>query len=518
MRVSVSIVLAFLSGFLTRAGGKQPNIVFILTDDQDVALNGQEPMPKTRRLIGDAGVTFENMFVTSPLCCPSRSSILTGKYSHNHGAVNNSLGGGCSSSSWQQQSEQGRTLATYLRSLGYSTFFAGKYLNEYGSPSVGGVSHVPPGWTSWNGLLFNSVYYNYTLSVDGKAEVHGDNYSEDYLTDVIASKALQFLSDTSQSKQPFFMMLATPACHDPFTPAPQYRAAFPNVTAPRDGSFNIAGKDKHWLVRAAEWPLSSVSLTYIDYAFRNRWRTLLSVDDLVEKVVQQLLQMDVLNETYVFFSSDNGFHLGQFALPNDKRQLYEFDVRVPFMARGPGIMPGTKLMNPVLNIDLAPTFLDLAGISAIPDDMDGLSMAPLLTAGCSSASVADCQPLRGLLKHRTDFLVEHSGEHEDVVSECPRLNDQDVYNCYPSCVCEDARNNTYLCVRRLTEADSLMYCEFDDSEGFIEVYNMTADPNQLTNIANSINPQVKASLAKSLAHLALCSGAACNQYAQVALW
>uniref|UniRef100_A0A2C9LAN5 Sulfatase N-terminal domain-containing protein n=1 Tax=Biomphalaria glabrata TaxID=6526 RepID=A0A2C9LAN5_BIOGL len=286
---------------------KPPNIVLILTDDQDVALFGQYPMPKTKQLIADAGMTFTNMFVSSPLCCPSRSSILTGQFVHNHMVTNNSQSGNCSSTSWQSSAEK-KTFPVYLQANGYKTFFAGKYLNEYGSPQAGGVAHVPPGWDDWNGLVGNSVYYNYTLSVQGQAESHGDNYQQDYLTDVIHRKAVNFLNSVS-SRKPFFMMLSTPACHQPFTSAPQYLQNFTDRKAPRTKHFNIHGKDKHWLVEKTITPMPNDTVELIDDFFRNRWRTLLSVDDMAEGVVNKLKAIGELNNTYIFFTSDNGYHL-----------------------------------------------------------------------------------------------------------------------------------------------------------------------------------------------------------------
>ena len=125
-------------------------------------------------------------FVTSPLCCPSRSSILSGQYIHNHHARNNSISGGCSSPGWQQGPEK-HSVSTYVKKLGYRTFFGGKYLNQYGMPQVGGPEHVPPGWDEWVGLVGNSRYYNYTLSVNGNPEKHGDTYASDYLTDILVS-------------------------------------------------------------------------------------------------------------------------------------------------------------------------------------------------------------------------------------------------------------------------------------------------------------------------------------------
>nr|KAG5699181.1 hypothetical protein BaRGS_012702 [Batillaria attramentaria] len=176
---------------------------------------------------------------------------MTGKYVHNHRAYNNSINGGCSSRSWQEQQEP-NAFSVYLKKAGYNTMFAGKYLNQVG----------------------NSKYYNYKLSINGQLEKHGSDYSTDYFTNYI---------------------------------------------------------NKHWLIQQTKVPLPDGSITYIDDTFRNRWRTLLSVDDMVENVVNVLEKKGMLQNTYIFFSSDNGYHLGQFGLPYDKRQLYEFDVRVPLM-------------------------------------------------------------------------------------------------------------------------------------------------------------------------------------------
>ena len=134
------------------------------------------------------------------MCCPSRSSILTGQYVHNHHAKNNSISGGCSSPGWQAGPEK-HSVSTYLKDLGYRTFFGGKYLNQYGMKSVGGPEHVPPGWDEWLGLVGNSRYYNYTLSANGKPEPHGHTYSTDYLTDILVS-----IDEGFSSGSPVFCM------------------------------------------------------------------------------------------------------------------------------------------------------------------------------------------------------------------------------------------------------------------------------------------------------------------------
>ncbi|KAH9382490.1 hypothetical protein HPB48_010924 [Haemaphysalis longicornis] len=134
-----------------------------------------------------------SQYVTTPLCCPSRSSILTGRYAHNAHVANNSLAGNCSSLMWQRGPER-EAFVVALQAAGYETFYAGKYLNKYGYKRAGGVEHVPVGWDHWAGLVGNSVYYNYTLSVNGVAEKHGDDPNKDYLTDVMVRSHLLILA------------------------------------------------------------------------------------------------------------------------------------------------------------------------------------------------------------------------------------------------------------------------------------------------------------------------------------
>uniref|UniRef100_A0A8C1KJ65 N-acetylglucosamine-6-sulfatase n=2 Tax=Cyprinus carpio TaxID=7962 RepID=A0A8C1KJ65_CYPCA len=411
------------------------NIVLILTDDLDVSIGGMVSI--LSRKIG----FVVSVFVASPLCCPSRASILTGKYPHNHHVVNNTLEGNCSSTAWQKTQEP-ETFPAFLQKQGtYQTFFAGKYLNEYGNKKAGGVEHVPPGWDHWFALERNSKYYNYTLSVNGRAQRHGQNYSEDYLTDVL---------------------------------------------------------DKHWLIRQAKTPMTNSSVEFLDNAYRKRWRTLLSVDDLVEKVVRKLEVRGELSNTYVIFTSDNGYHTGQFSLPVDKRQLYEFDIRVPLLVRGPNIKPNQTSPLLIANVDLGPTILDIAGYNVNETQMDGMSFLPIMTSKGNSST------------WRSDILVEYEGEGSNTSDPaCPLLG-PGVSECFPDCVCEDSYNNTYACVRTVAQAANLQYCEFDDNEVFVEVYNLTADPFQLSNIAKSIDQEVLEKMNHRLMMLQSCSGQSCR--------
>ncbi|XP_067396359.1 N-acetylglucosamine-6-sulfatase-like isoform X1 [Emydura macquarii macquarii] len=473
---------------------RPPNIVLILTDDQDTEIGGMTPMKKTQALIGQQGASFTNAFTVTPLCCPSRSSLLSGRYPHNHLVRNNSLEGNCSSLAWQKTQEP-QAFPVYLQKQGYQTFYAGKYLNQYGHPAAGGVQHVPVGWNYWNALVGNSRYYNYTLSANGQEERHGQRYQDDYLTDLIANRSLDFLEKLA--RPPFLMVLAPPAAHSPWTAAPRYATAYGTTKAPRGGSFNVPGKDKHWLVRQARSPMANTSIAFLDKAYRERWQTLLSVDDLVERVMGRLQDRDLLGSTYVFYTSDNGYHAGQFSLPIDKRQLYEFDIRVPLLVRGPGIKANQTRPEPILNIDLGPTFLDLAGFNVSQTAMDGQSFLPLLVTPAQSG------------EWRADFLVQYTGEGSlDRDPACPALG-PGVAQCFPDCVCEDAFNNTYACVRAL-RPHGLQYCEFADSQTFVELYNLTADPLQLRNVARSVDPSLLEVLNQRLIKFLACAGPSCR--------
>jgi N-acetylglucosamine-6-sulfatase len=143
------------------AASGSPNIVVILTDDQDLEMGSLQYMPFVQSLLVSEGATFQRFYAAVPVCCPSRSTLFSGQYQHNNHVVGNEIASNCSSPAWQAGPES-RNFGVYLQAAGYKTSFAGKYLNCYGFPQAGGVAHVPPGWSNWQGLVGNSIYYNYT--------------------------------------------------------------------------------------------------------------------------------------------------------------------------------------------------------------------------------------------------------------------------------------------------------------------------------------------------------------------
>lgn len=236
---------------------------------------------------------------------------MTGSFAHNTKTFNNSKSGGCYGKVWKNH--EFNTFPKLLQDAGYETFYAGKYLNEYKT------SEIPPGYNQWLGLLGNSRYFNYTLNENGNLRAYG-NEEEDYLTNVLRYKSLEFIENQSLSK-PFFAMISLPSCHAPFTPESKYKGKFKNIQAPRTKNFNIGAEPfkKHWLMTMEPRVLPQDVIDRIDETYQHRLETLLTVDDLVEDVVLKLGEKKFIDNTFIVFTSDNGYHLGQWAMPWDKR-------------------------------------------------------------------------------------------------------------------------------------------------------------------------------------------------------
>jgi len=363
--LSISSILCLSQ---TKSPSPPSNIILILTDDQDKDLGSLQFMPNVAKYLGDGGASFQHGYVTTPMCCPSRSSLLTGLYVHNHNVYTNN--NNCSSSYWQQNHEK-KTFATYLQRKGYKTSYFGKYLNKYTG------QHIPPGWDEWQGLVKNSRFYNYTLNSNGKLKYHGNNYEEDYLPDLITNKTLELIDTSAKSPSPFLAVLAYPGPHGPEDAAPQYQDMFLNVTTHHTPAYDFApNPDKQWILRHTEKMLP-IHRSFTDMLMSKRLQTLQSVDTAVEKIVKKLEDTGQLKNTYIFYTSDHGYHLGQFGLVKGKAFPFDFDTHVPFLVRGPGIPPRSVRNQPVLNVDLAPTFLDIAGLSK-PPHMDGKSLLPTI--------------------------------------------------------------------------------------------------------------------------------------------
>ena len=367
-------------------GSDRPNFVVVETDDQTLRQFGKGVMPFTERELGREGTELSNYMVTSPFCCPSRGSLLTGQYAHNHGAWN----------SYATLDDPSNTLASWLKADGYRTAMVGKYLNHYDSV-VNPPARPETGWSQWRYLLPPLTYYDYSVSVNGR-RVHRGNKPADYQTTYLNNEADKLASRWAGGSKPFFLWLTPHAphgenghtggsCSGKAVPAPGDEDLYEHRRLPRPASFNEKkmGDKPEFMRRLSS--LSKKQIADIEKAHRCRLASLREVDRGVAQIVQTLKQRNALDETVVVFTSDNGLFEGEHRLAGGKRLPYRETIEVPFVMRVPnGVIGGgapSKLNEPLANIDIAPTFLELAGAEPCraPGDcriMDGRSMVPLL--------------------------------------------------------------------------------------------------------------------------------------------
>jgi arylsulfatase A-like enzyme len=470
LRFGLVALLALVVG-VTAAPAKReltrPNVVVIMTDDQTV--ESLRVMHNVRHLLVERGTTFDNNFTSFPLCCPSRSTFLTGQYAHNHHVLGNDKANGL------VNLDQSNTLPVWLTAAGYRTIFVGKYLNEY--KALEGRT-IPPGWSDWNaGLTLG--YFNHTMNRNGSIVRYGTKES-DYQSDVYTRIALQSIAETPKAK-PLFMWLSYFAPHyggpkepgDPpdlksTVPAPRDAKKFLNVPLPRDPSFNEADvSDKPASVRARPL-LGEGNLQQLTQTYDKRLASLLAVDRGVAKVIAALKRSGRLDDTYILFTSDNGFLQGEHRIQNAKELPYEQSIRVPFVVRGPGVAANAHQSQLVMNVDLAPTIADIA--HATPGlAEDGRSLLPLLAAPET--------------QWNRDILLERG----------------------------PGGNNTGT-LRLYTGIRTQRYVYIEYSNGEKELYDLQTDPFELESKQDDpAYAAVEADLAQRLARLRDCAGPSCQE-------
>lgn len=532
----------------------KPNIILLITDDQDVVLGGLDQMPILKRLLMERGTTFHNAFVHTPICCPSRMSIMSGRYLQNlndGNPVNNSYSGGCHGRVWQDDGEQ-ETFAVYAKAAGYSTSYAGKYLSAnpdtpdatplMGTPGCPECLRVMPGYDKWFAQMENALYYNYSViqsdnGVNATQTRHGDSFYNDYFPDLVANRTLamieEFTSDESE-RMPFLAVNAWPTPHGPGTPAPWAEDLHNGAHAPKTPNYNASDEymqQKHWIVRQLS-PLTEDMARSADTQMEKRLESLHSVDDHIGQIVDLLESKGVLENTYIIYTADNGFQLGQHRLGGDKRHLYEHDIRVPFIIAGPGVPKNVTSYRPVLNIDIAPSIYELiTGETETPSNMDGASIIPYLQS--LQAAIEADDAVNTTIEdpnHREDFLISYYGEGNPScglrVEECPGVSPTNFH-------VGESFNNTYHCVRSLTAREyhhgsmnwcndgvcsgarvgvkDSIYCRFNDLENFTEYYDHVKDPWQLTNRANELSDAERSWFDARLAQLRSCKGTSCRE-------
>jgi N-acetylglucosamine-6-sulfatase len=449
------------------AGPDAPNIVVVMTDDQDLA--SIEVMPTVRHEIINEGVEFTNSFVALSECCPSRATFLTGQHAHNHEVETSKPPKG-----GYPRLDSANTLPVWLRDAGYRTGQVGRYLNYYGNPKQGtDPLEVPPGWDDWHVPVEHTEFqmYGYTLNENGELVDYGDAPS-DYQTDVFAERAVEFIESSSEGADPFFLWVTPLAPHSEGVlddvvearrnprPAPRDDGAFEDEEVPQPPSFGEPDEsDKPDVVReAANLPSAAGPDPTLEGEYRGRLESLLAVDRMVGEIVAALRRTGELEDTYLVFTSDNGYLLGEHRQVG-KHLVFEESIRVPLAIRGPGVEAGETRPEPVQNVDLAPTITELAGVRA-QRVVDGV---PLLGPG-------------------------------------PLDPDRDLFVSYPqSALAYDA----------VRSADGFTYAEYE--AGDVELYDLNEDPFQLENVAEDpAYAEARDRLAARLEELRGCAGDDCR--------
>ena len=354
----------------------KPNIVFILTDD--MRKDDLKYMPKTRNLLRERGKYFENAFVSNPICCPSRATIMRGQYTHNtHVWENTNSSTGGWEAYWTRGYQQDN-VATRLDAAGYRTALIGKYLNQYQGTSV------PPGWDKWFAILHptTSNHFDYYINDNGTRRHYG-SARRTYKTDVLSRQTRSFIGASAARGTPFFAYVAPMAPHKPATPAPRDLHTYDALKGLRLPSFNeVDVSDKPPWIRSLPRPTAD-RIREMDNLSEKRAESLQAVDDLVAGVVGKLKNEGLLRNTYIFFTSDNGHFRGEHRITTGKCRPYEEDIRVPLLVRGPGIAAGSTTNKLALNTDYLPTFTEFAGTHT-PPYVDGRSLKPLLDGSQST--------------------------------------------------------------------------------------------------------------------------------------
>jgi|SRR5215472_5708381 len=420
--------VAAMAAPLLAQSGRRPNFVFILVDDLRYNALGYagHPFVKTPNIdrIAREGVVFENAFVTTPLCSPSRASFLTGRWVRSHGVLDNT-----------DHNELSHRLITWPRLLhdaGYETCYAGKW-------HMGNDSSPRPGFDRWVSFKGQGVYNDPLLNIDGQ-----ESKVEGYVTDLLTGYAVEFLK--KPHSKPFVVYLAHKAVHGPFSPAERHKDLFANETINRTPNAQDNWDGKPALQRDVDGHPPAKGVGSSDDLIRNQLRCLTAIDEGVGKILKTLEETGQMDNTFIVFTSDNGYFWGEHHL-GDKRWAYEESLRIPMAMRYPKLIKaGSKIDQLVMNVDMAPTMLSLAGVNG-PAEIQGRSVLPLL---------------KGPAKEwRTSFLSEYFQE-----KNFPRVPNWQA-----------VRDNRY------------KFIHYQDLKNADELYDLKKDPYEMQNLVNDA-PQV----------------------------
>jgi arylsulfatase A-like enzyme len=426
----------------------RPNIVFILIDDlrwDELGVVGH-PFIKTPNIdrIGKEGALFSNAFITTPLCSPSRAGFLTGQYAHTNGITDN-----------VDRSAASHKLVTFpllLHQSGYETAFVGKW-------HMGNDDTPRPGFDRWVSFMGQGTYINPDFNEDGVSVK-----SSGYITDILSSYAVEFIK--RRHDKPFLIYLAHKAIHpevmqhgdgsvnlahaELFIPAERHRNLYAGRTIPRRPNYKRAPEGKPALQRRiGDLPPLGAATATRDESILGRQRSLMAIEEGVGKILKALEEIKQLDNTILVLASDNGYFYGEHGLSVERRLAYEESIRMPLLVRYHKLVkPGTVRNEFALNIDLAPTLLELAGV-AVPSTMQGQSLVPLLDGKRPA--------------WRNSFLIEY---YSDRVF--PRMAQMG-----------------YKAVRN----ERWKYIHYLELEGMDELYDLKTDPYEMKNLIHQPEAQ-----------------------------
>lgn len=435
-----------------------PGIVLIQLDDASKA--DLEYMPKTRTVLQSQGTTFSNSYTPVSVCCPSRASLLRGQYAHNHGVVTSHEPNG-GYERWKELGLGKSNIATWLDDAGYQTVHLGKYLNGYAD------SGVPPGWDFWN-TYYGAFHIENRINNNGKVHTYPDRAVLDFIS---TRKAEYYIDRLSKNDAPMYLQMDLFAPHGPPQHPDSYDKFYRGETAPRKPSTNESDvSDKPRWVRGRD----KFNMQAVDSRYRDRLRDLKMADEAVGRTVRALRESGELRNTYIIFTSDNGYQLGEHRLFG-KWTGYEESIRVPTIVRGPGVPKGVTRDEMIVNNDWGPTFAELGGAKA-PAFVDGTSIAPLLRGE---------HP-----KWRNRIMLESYRRNDTISSPAPTFNGV-----------------------RSINFKWLKYYEGPNPTGDIagrELYAFNRDPYELNSIHRTAPQNLRGTLERWRRQLEDCSGDSCS--------
>jgi len=500
--------------------GYQPNIVFILTDDQDTRLDGEKDaysdigsmaaMPGLQNHFLKGGVRMENGFVATTICCPSRTETFTGRHFHNvRGGTNcmhadTSLAGGRTTGLFGRMTDQGYATGLFGKVTNDQGFIL-KELTEQGSATF---INSPVNYNDYNGLPYYHKFPNGTFfqkNLNTSDPVFGTTYQ----TTQIGNRSLEWIKEVANGPKPFFAYLGPHAPHYPAIPAPWYVDAFPDVKIPITPNYNVSSPHKTQHIRQNP-PLNALAKCWENQHMRDRWQTLLSVDDIVTDLFALLEELAITKKTFVIYSSDHGYKQGQWRVGTSKQHPYETDIHVPLLFVGPGIPAGTVLPQMSGNIDIMPTILDLAGgLGVIPNMVDGRSLLPLLVPSVAEDRQYDTSTWRDYFLIEYYSVGTYYNDHSTCSGTpscangqkmpkgpnnpktCTEGNETGSGQCY---FVDSTHSNSWRNLRINNIKENIAYIEYDrtynwvstDNKGtgldYFELYDLAMDPYQMTNL------------------------------------